>query len=198
MIMYIGMLYIIYKGVEIISIMQIVNMRKNTSKKGKYFIMGAMVFIVVVLVAAIFYIQLDKKERVVGNDISLNSITDFYYTDSTSTNPPKYQRYRFYVDEGTYKFYHEKREGDAWPLTESYITQSGTIDLTNEQWNEFLNYLNNGIVNKRNPKLETESTILSLYIYWNGDKGKYQVFSFESLNEKNVFLEYCENLISSQ
>ena len=196
--MYIGMLYIIYKGVEIISIMQIVNMRKNTSKKGKYFIMGAMVFIVVVLVAAIFYIQLDKKERVVGNDISLNSITDFYYTHSTSTNPPTYHRYRFYVDEGTYKFYHEKREGDAWPLTESYITQSGTIDLTNEQWNEFLNYLNNGIVNKRNPKLETESTILSLYIYWNGDKGKYQVFSFESLNEKNAFLEYCENLISSQ
>ena len=69
------MLYIIYKGVEIISIMQTVNMRKNASKKGKYFIMGAMVFIVVVLVAAIFYIQLDKKERVVGNDISLNSIT---------------------------------------------------------------------------------------------------------------------------
>ena len=40
-------------------------------------------------------------EKTVGRDIKIDDITEFYYTYSSSTNPPDYQRYRFYVEDGT-------------------------------------------------------------------------------------------------
>ena len=64
--------------------------------------------------------------RVVGATVKQKDVTEFYYTLSSSTNPPRFQRYRFYTAEGKYYFYHEKREGDHWPLREEDVTVSGT------------------------------------------------------------------------
>ena len=60
--------------------------------------------------------------KIVGKNIKINDINDFYYTLDGSTNPPYFHRYRFYKEEGKYFFYHEKREGDHWPLTDGDIT----------------------------------------------------------------------------
>ena len=68
-----------------------------------------------------------KKELTVGADIGQEDVTEFYYTLSSSTDPPRYQRYRFFLEEGRPFFYHEKREGDHWPLRESDITVSGLL-----------------------------------------------------------------------
>ena len=43
----------------------------------------------------------------VGSDVPFERITDFYYTYDASTNPPFFQRYRLYVEDGAYFFYHE-------------------------------------------------------------------------------------------
>ena len=75
-----------------------------------------------------------QTERIVGADIADEDIADFYYTYSTSTDPPFYQRYRFYVEDGKKLFYHETREGGGWPQTEENITLSGTVELTEADW----------------------------------------------------------------
>ena len=36
--------------------------------------------------------------KIVGKNIKINDINDFYYTLDGSTNPPYFQRYRFYKD----------------------------------------------------------------------------------------------------
>ena len=38
--------------------------------------------------------------KIVGKNIKINDINDFYYTLDVSTNPPYFQRYRFYKEEG--------------------------------------------------------------------------------------------------
>ena len=56
--------------------------------------------------------------KTVGTDVKMPDITEFYFTYSSSTYPPEFQRYRFLVKNGAHLFHHEKREGDHWPLTE--------------------------------------------------------------------------------
>ncbi|MBO6011573.1 MAG: hypothetical protein J6P71_07230, partial [Oscillospiraceae bacterium] len=34
-----------------------------------------------------------RGEKLVGTDVKLEDVTEFYYTYSTSTDPPHYQRY---------------------------------------------------------------------------------------------------------
>ena len=40
------------------------------------------------------------REMVVGKNIALDEITDFYFTRASSTFPPDYQAYRFYIEDG--------------------------------------------------------------------------------------------------
>ena len=46
-----------------------------------------------------------RGEKLVGTDVKLESVTEFYYTYSTSTDPPHYQRYRFYTEDGKRFFF---------------------------------------------------------------------------------------------
>ena len=133
-------------------------------------------------------------EKTVGKDIKIDEITEFYYTYSSSTNPPDYQRYRFYVDDGKYMFYHEARKGDHWPLTEDDITVSGKVELTEEQWKEFFKLLENGKVKKREEHLESGDPGPWLYLYWKKDGGKVQEFSFETGGRVLEFVEFCRKL----
>ncbi|MBR6349300.1 MAG: tyrosine-protein phosphatase [Lachnospiraceae bacterium] len=133
--------------------------------------------------------------KTVGKDIKIDDITEFYYTVSTSTNPPYYQRYRFFIEDGKYKFFHEKREGDHWPLTEEDATITGTVELTEEQWQTFYSFLEGGTVVARSEN-NTDGGGRGpwLYLYWKGDKGKVQEFSFKSNAEEGAFEDFCHDL----
>lgn len=135
-----------------------------------------------------------KSEYIVGKDISPNEIQDFYYTVDASTYPPYFQRYRFTNKNGQYSFYHEKREGNDWPLTEKHITVKGTVKLDSEQWNEFLRCINDGKVTKRKDDANAGGRGPWLYIYWTNDKGCYQVFKFIRNEQLIKFEKMCADL----
>ena len=137
-------------------------------------------------------------DLVVGTDIVIEDITQFYYTYATSTYPPKYQRYRFYIKDGKYFFYHEKREGNHFPLGEADITVSGSIELSGEQWAAFFGHLKGGAVEKRKERTESGGSGPWLFLYWKGDRSKYQEFSFVSKGTQISFEELCAKLKNSQ
>lgn len=134
---------------------------------------------------------------VVGVDIRPEEVTEFYYTVSTSTFPPHYQRYRFYKEDGAYKFFHETREGDHLPLTEADATVSETVELSGDQWSDFLVLIAGGRVIARQEHLEDADSGPWLYLYWTGDKGDIQEFSFATAAERFRFVEFCESLRDS-
>ena len=135
-----------------------------------------------------------KSELIVGKDIKQSDITEFYYTYSTSTNPPQFQRYRFYTEDGKYFFYHEKREGDHWPLTEADATVTGTVQLNEEEWAAFFDLIQGGTVIKRQVSTDSGGSGPWLYLYWKKDRGEYQEFSFETWDKAGEFEEMCEKL----
>ena len=149
------------------------------------------VMIVVVLVCLL----LGNKERIVGGDIATEDITEFVYTQGSSTASSSYQRYRFYIEAGKYLFYHEKREGKHWPLTEEDVTLSGSRELTEEEWTEFIRYLQGGRVKKRVEHTEAGGAGPWMYLYWDGDGSKYQEFSFASYEVQRSFQKFCEALV---
>lgn len=130
----------------------------------------------------------------VGKDIKMSDIKDFYYTIDRPVNPPEFQRYRFTNKEGKYYFYHEKREGNTWPLTEKHITVSGTVELSGEQWQEFYSYVQEGKVTKRTDNAAAGGGGPWTFLYWNKDKGKYQVFAFAHAEKKQNFEKLCLRL----
>jgi len=130
----------------------------------------------------------------VGSRIKNGDITEFYYTIDSSTNPPEFQRYHFGVEDGKHIFYHEKREGDHWPLTEADVSVSGTYELTDDEWNEFLGYLEDGEVQKRQDNADSGGRGPWLYLYWKGDKSEIQEFTFASYDREKAFVEFCESI----
>ena len=135
-----------------------------------------------------------RDGMVVGKDIKNEDITEFYYTYSTSTNPPHYQRYHFYTEDGRCFFYHEQREGDHWPLTEEDAVDTGTVELSEDEWAAFLDLVKGGTISKRTESADAGYAGPFLYLYWKGDKDKYQVFEFETWEKEDAFEEFCETL----
>lgn len=147
-----------------------------------------------VLLAAVLLGACARGTKTVGTNVKNEDITDFYYTLSASTNPATYQRYRFTAADGAYTFYHETREGSRWPLTEEDITASGTVTLTPEQWGEFLKCIGGGTVRDRQENVTDGGAGPWLYLYWKGDRGKTQEFSFAGYGNEAAFLRLCEAL----
>ena len=135
-----------------------------------------------------------KKEYVVGKDIKKEEILQFYFTESSTTNPPYFQRYRIYKEDGNYYYYHEKREGNVVFLTEEHITLSGTLKLTDKQWDTIYSYLEGGTVIPRQEHTESGDSGPFLYLYWDKDKDDIQEFSFETYEKQNEFEKYCIEL----
>ena len=135
-----------------------------------------------------------KREKIVGKDIAMEDIPEFYWTYATSTFPPEYQRYYFHTEDGKYWFYHETREGERFPLQEEDITVSGTLELTEEEWNTFFDYLNNGTVRSREENTDSGDSGPWTYLYWKNDKGDIQQFSFESYAKESSFEDFCKEL----
>lgn len=136
----------------------------------------------------------ENKQIIVGKDISLDDITEFYFTYASSTYPPDYQRYYFYAENDKHYFYHETREGDVFPLTEEYITVSGTKELSEDEWNTFFEFLKDGIVQRRQESDETGDSGPWMYLYWKRDKSEYQEFIFRDWDTQTLFEDYCVNL----
>ena len=149
---------------------------------------------VILCAAALFSLAACGRERVLWKDISTGDFTEFYYTVSSSTYPPEFQRYRFYSENGEVYFYHETREGDHWPLTEADVTVSGTLKLSDEQKTAFFAALEGGTVTARDESADSGGSGPWLYIYWNGDKAKYQKYSFADYGAQSKFLELCLEL----
>ena len=79
-------------------------------------------------------------------------------------------------------------------LTEADITYTGTLELSEEEWNVFFDYLKDGRVTKRGEGDVTSGASVDLYLYWNGDKEVYQVFSFEPSGKRKGFEDWCLEL----
>lgn len=88
----------------------------------------------------------NNKTLVVGKTLDVSEISEFYLTRSATTNPPYFQRYVFRDVEGKKELYHEKREGDKVFLGPEDATVTGTIPMTDEEWNEFLSLIEGGTV----------------------------------------------------
>ena len=136
----------------------------------------------------------------VGTDIPFGDITDFYYTLDASTDPPHYQRFRFYAEGGTRYFYHETREGGGWPQTEAYITTAGTAELTEEQWAAVCGLLEGGIAEKRGESPDDGDGDAGpwMFIYWSGGEAEGREFVFDPRVTVIAFEEYCLGLAGSR
>lgn len=135
--------------------------------------------------------------KTVGKEIRESDITEFYYTLSGPTNPPHYQRYHFYTVGGRVWFYHEKREGRRWPLQEEDVTRSGKKELDEKQKGTLFACLKGGSVKARSEDLTSGGDGPWLYLYWKGDRGDVQAFSFASYEQRLAFEKFCGSLLSS-
>lgn len=137
-----------------------------------------------------------KGEKIVGKDIELFEINQFYYTVENINYDAFYLRYMFYKENGSYFFFHEARErkDDYGPATEEDRTDFGTVELTNRQWDAFRDLVEGGTVTKREDDADSGDTGPWLYLYWDGDKDVYQVFRFASAEKEKAFVELCESL----
>lgn len=135
--------------------------------------------------------------KVVGKKITEDKFKDFYYTYSTTVNPPEFQRYRFYKEDGKNFFYHEKREGNNVFLTEEDITVSGTKELSEDEWETFWNLIDGGSVRKRRENANAGNGGPWLYLYWDGDKDVCQEFTFKEYETVYDFEAFCEELVKS-
>ncbi len=133
------------------------------------------------------------REMIVGTDIAYDDITDFYYTKENINYNACYQRYRIYTEDGMHLFFHETRErkDDYGPCTEEDTTLTGTIELSDGQWMQFIDLIKGGTVRSREDSADTGARGPWLYLYWKNDKSKYQQFSFESYETEKKFEEYC-------
>ena len=134
--------------------------------------------------------------KTVGTDILPADITDFYYTEENINFNAYYLRYRFYIEDGKkYFFYDErKRDGEYGPATEADRIMSGSFEISDDVWDEFFESIKGGTVKKRTESADSGDSGPWTYLYWNGDKGKIQEYSFASQDSRNTFIEICRRL----
>ena len=71
----------------------------------------------------------------------------------------------------------------------------GIIELSDEQWAEFYKNICTGIVKAREETADAGGSGPWMYLYWNGDKSKYQEYYFASYDARLKFVEFCVSLI---
>ena len=135
------------------------------------------------------------RVNIVGEKITKENFKDFYYTYATTVNPPEFQRYRFYMEDGKAFFYHEKREGNNVFLTEEDISVCGTKELSSKEWDAFWNIIDGGGVKNRKENVESGNPGPWLYLYWDGDREKCQEFTFKEYDKVYEFEAFCEELV---
>lgn len=140
---------------------------------------------------------LDQIEAGIGGiTITQGDITDFYYTYDWVGYNALYQRYRLYVEDEEYHFYHETRkiEDDYGWASEADIASSGTLTLSVYDWTEFLDYLAGGTVKEPEEVLDGDSGPWMYLYYRSGDNIERREFHFSSGDCRLAFEEYCQSL----
>lgn len=132
-------------------------------------------------------------EKIVGKKIKKEDVKAFFYTLSSSAYPAKCETYVFYTQKDEYKFECNKKEGKHFPLLDGDVVFSTEKTVSDVVWNTLFECLQGGKVTKRKAHLET-GVLLSLYLYWEGDRDKWQEFSFETLGKKLEFERLCQML----
>nr|MCR5212545.1 hypothetical protein [Lachnospiraceae bacterium] len=129
-------------------------------------------------------------------DIKENDINEFYYTKENINYDAYYLRYLFYVKDGKHIFFFEERErkGDYGPTSEADVKAKAEFELSDDEWSEFISIINGGEVKAREENIETGGSGPWTYLYWSGDKDKYQEYSFESYGARVGFESFCEEL----
>lgn len=144
------------------------------------------------------FMGVGKHGLVVGKNLDVAKFREFYYTYASTTFPPEFQRYRFYLENGRPVFYHEKREGKKVFLTKDDVTISGTMPLAPSDWEKFLSLVRGGTVSDRVELDTTGSPGPWLYLYWDGDKGKKQLFEFARPDIVLEFEKFCAGLKATE
>ena len=137
------------------------------------------------------------NEKIEGTKVHLGDVNDFYYTYEWVGYNAEYQRYRFFVEDGKYKFYHEARkiEGDYGWASEKDITSQGTVELTEDEWAQFLGTIRTGELKKPKESLEDGDSGPWLYLYYQKrNKTERMEFSFTDDESRTAFGELCETL----
>ena len=106
----------------------------------------------------------------------------------------EYEPDRFYTEGGAKYFYHETRAGERFPLTEEDITESGTRELSDAEWNEFYTLLCGGTVSNRSEDTSSGDSGPWLYLYWKNDKGTMQEYRFADYGAQQAFEQFCLRL----
>ena len=137
-----------------------------------------------------------KSAYTVGSDITADQITDFYFTYENINYNAHYQRYRFYKEGDTHFFFHETREkpGEYGWTSEADTTVTGTVELTEDEWQAFFAAIEGGTVEKREESDESGDAGPWMYLYWTGDKGDIQQYSFPSVSDRLAFETFCEEI----
>ena len=171
--------------------------KKNSdNKKGKGSMKIFAIAVVVLVVAAVVAVLAAKdRQRTVGTDIPAAEITEFYCTTATSTNPAYWRQYRFYMEGEQWRFFHETRQGSQWPLTGAdTVTDCGARKLSQQEYEQFAESISGGSVTKRTENADSGSRGPWFYLYWKGDKGKYQQFAFADYTAQQNFEQLCAEL----
>ena len=133
---------------------------------------------------------------IVGKDIKEDDINEFYYTKENINYDAYYLRYLFYVEDGKHMFFFEERErkGDYGPTGDEDVKAKAEFELTDDEWSDFFEIIKGGEVKAREENTETGGSGPWTYLYWSGDKDRYQQYSFESYGSQKEFESFCEAL----
>ena len=148
--------------------------------------------VAVAVMAAILLAGCGSGKMVVGQRIAQEDITEFYWTYANINFDARYQRYRFFLENGVPHFFHDTRErpnGYGW-LTEEDTAAMGSRELTPEEWGQFFVLVAGGTVEKRTDSAESGDSGPWYYLYWKGDRDVYQVFTFASGESEAAFEEF--------
>lgn len=137
-----------------------------------------------------------SKDMTVGEDITEDDIREFYYTVENINLDAYYLRYKFYVDDGRHMFLFEERQrpDDYGPATEEDTTAKATFEMSDDEWSRFCKIISGGTVKEREDDPGDGDTGPWTYLYWEGDKDRYQQYSFRSQSRRKDFEELCSEL----
>ena len=136
-------------------------------------------------------------QKIEGTKVRLGDVNDFYYTYDWVGYNAEYHRYRFYVEDGQYKFLydHRKIEDDYGWASEENRTAYGIVELTDDEWAEFLGTIRTGELKKPKESTTTGDSGPWLYIYYQkGNKTERMEFYFTDNESGEAFSDLCDKL----
>ena len=142
-------------------------------------------------------VKLFQKTFEVGKDIERYNIKEFYYTYENINYDAFYQRYHVYkTDYGTPYFTHitRQRKDDYGPTTPEDTVKSGTIEMTDEQWEKFYELISGGTVAEREDTADSGGSGPWYFLYWDNDKEKYREYKFVSYAAEKALEDFFVSL----